>query len=283
MAARATGCYLDPMQEDKVSLLRQISGSLHRTGRLLLDMVLPPRCLKCGTEVATPGSLCAACWGQLRFIAAPHCARCGLPFDYDPVGGDQTDLVCGACIARPPPFDRARSVLAYEEASRPLLLGLKHGDRTDSVPGLAAWLARAGAPLWQEADIIAAVPLHRWRLLHRRYNQSAMLALALGKQTGRTVLPALLRRHRATPSQGGLTAKGRARNVAGAFDIHPALRNPVRGARILLIDDVFTTGATVGECARVLRRGGARGVDVLTLARVIRPVAMGAVDQDPTG
>lgn len=221
------------------------------------------------------GALCPTCWQGIRFIAAPHCARCGLPFDYDPMGDGAGTLVCGACLARPPQFDRCRSVFAYDDASRPLVLGFKHGDRTDCAPAFAQWLARAGAALLAEPDvIIGPVPLHRWRLLKRRYNQSAMLALALGRLTGRLAIPDLLIRRRATPSQGGLTAKGRARNVQGAFAVNPRWAGHVKEARILLIDDVFTTGATVGECARTLRRAGARAVDVLTLSRVVKPVML---------
>lgn len=241
----------------------------------LLDLVLPPRCLACGTEVGAPGALCPGCWQGVRFIAPPHCARCGLPFDYDPTGGGTADLACGACLARPPDFDRCRSVFAYDDASRSLVLGFKHGDRTDCAAAFAQWLARSGAALLAEPDvIIAPVPLHRWRLLKRRYNQSAMLALELGRLTGRTAVPDLLVRRRATPSQGGLTAKGRARNVRGAFAVNPRRAEKLRGARILLVDDVFTTGATAAECARTLRRGGARAVDVLTLSRVVRPVTL---------
>lgn len=248
--------------------------------RRALDLVLPTRCLGCGVEVAGDGSLCPACWQGIGFIAAPHCARCGLPFDYDPTGegatGDGADrLICGACAAHPPAFDRCRSVFAYDDGSRPLVLGFKHGDRTDCAPAFARWLARAAALLLTEPDtLIAPVPLHRWRLLKRRYNQSALMALALGRLTGRTVIPDLLVRRRATESQGGLTAKGRARNVAGAFAPHPRWRDRLRGARVLLIDDVYTTGATVGECARVLRRAGVRAVDVATLARVVKPVTL---------
>ncbi len=267
------------MNATRQAAIRFVSPLWHVTLRLL-DLVLPPRCLACGTEVGVAGALCPTCWQGIGFIAAPHCARCGLPFDYDPTGDGATNLVCGACLARPPPFDRCRSVFAYDDASRPLVLGFKHGDRTDCAPAFAQWLARAGAVLVAEPDvIIAPVPLHRWRLLKRRYNQSALLALELGRLAGRTAIPDLLIRRRATPSQGGLTAKGRARNVQGAFAINPRCVGRVKDARILLIDDVFTTGATVGECARTLRRAGARAVDVLTLSRVVKPVTLEEVGE----
>ncbi|WP_119679500.1 ComF family protein [Indioceanicola profundi] len=239
-----------------------------RSGQLVsraLDLILPPRCLGCGADVGAPGTLCPACWKAAAFIAPPLCACCGLPFEF------QTDgqSLCGACIARPPAFDRCRAVLVYDDASKGMVLRFKHADRTDAAPGFAAWMARAGADLLAEADLIVPVPLHRWRLFRRRYNQSALLALHLGRLSGRPVTPDLLVRKR-PGTQGGQSARGRVRTVVGAFALPPAAREAVRGRRVLLVDDVFTTGATVGECAKVLKRAGAAGVDVLTLARVVR-------------
>ncbi|MDG5495805.1 ComF family protein [Niveispirillum sp. BGYR6] len=268
-----TRCYHDGMNQI-VETLQGWRGPLQAFLRSALDLLLPPRCLGCGDRVGTPGTLCPTCWTAMHFIDAPFCACCGLPFDYDAGAG----ALCGACIAAPPQFGRARAVLSYDDASRPLILGFKHGDRTDAAPGFARWMARSGATLLAECDVIAAVPLHRWRLLRRRYNQSALLALHLGRVSGKPVVPDLLIRRRATPSQGGLTAKGRARNVAGAFAAHPRHRDRISGARVLLVDDVLTTGATVGECARVLRRAGAVGVDVLTLARVPKPVRLDPIE-----
>lgn len=233
-----------------------------------LNLLLPPRCLACGTDVEVPGTLCPACWSRVTFIGPPLCACCGRPFDY--AAPDRS--LCGACIAAPPRFDRCRSALVYDEGSRGLVLAFKHADRTDVAEGFGAWLARAGAELLADADLVAAVPLHRWRLFARRYNQAALLALAVARRCGLPACPDLLLRRRRTPSQGGLSRSGRARNVAGAFAVRATCRERVRGARIVLLDDVFTTGATVEECARVLRRAGAARVDVLTLARVVRPV-----------
>jgi ComF family protein len=178
------------------------------------------------------------------------------------------DSRCALCIARPPPFARARAALLYDDGCRGLILSFKHGDRTDLAPVFARWLARAGAELLGDADLLVPVPLHRWRLFHRRYNQSALLARLLARTSGVPMLPDLLIRHRATPSQGGLGRRGRVRNVAGAFALHSRLARRADGRRVLLIDDVHTTGATLGECARLLRRAGAARVDVLTLARV---------------
>lgn len=243
---------------------------LRQAGRRVLDALLPPRCLGCGTMVEAPGSLCTTCWSRTQFIAAPHCDRCGLPFELaeDPAGAKVT---CAACIADPPRFDRARAAMRYDEAARNLVLRFKHADATHAAPGFAGWMSRAGAELLADCDIVAPVPLHRWRLLWRRYNQSALLAHAIGRAAGKPVVADLLVRRRATPSQGRLGRKHRFQNVAGAFAVKPSLAGRVLGRRVLLIDDVMTTGATVGECAKVLKRAGAQTVDVLTLARVVRP------------
>lgn len=232
-----------------------------------LNMLLPPRCLSCGETVAQTGALCAACWPNLQYITPPFCAGCGFPFAYDPGPG----VFCGACIRETPPFDRARAVLRYDDASRDLVIAFKHGDRTDAAPAYGRWMTRAGAALLEDADFVVPVPLHRSRLLKRRYNQSAMLALAVGRESGTAVIPDLLVRTRKTPSQAGLGSAQRRRNVRGAFAIRESRSPLVKGGRVVLVDDVYTTGATVFACARVLRRGGAAAVDVLTLARVVRP------------
>jgi ComF family protein len=234
---------------------------LRRAASATLDAMLPPRCLACGEIVAGDGVLCAVCWKGMAFLAPPHCACCGLPFEYE----EQHGALCGACAGDPPPFDRARSVLRYDEASRGLILSFKHGDRTHMAPGFAAWMRRAGAELLADADFLVPVPLHWARLFRRRYNQSALLAHAIRAQGGPPVAPDWLRRRRRTRSQGELGRDGRFRNVRGAFRL--AKGRDVTGLKLVLIDDVLTTGATVRECARVLRRAGAARVDVLTLAR----------------
>ncbi len=238
-----------------------------RAGRLVLDALLPPRCLGCGALVEEPGTLCGRCWQGIVFLAPPCCTACGHPFEYALPDG----TLCAACMWRRPAYDRARAVFRYDQASRQLILGFKHGDRTHGAPAFARWLARAGTETLCDAAVIAPVPLHRWRLFRRRYNQSALLAQALGRLTGVHVLPDLLVRRRNTRSQGRLNPPARRRNVRGAFALRPAAAAQVDGRRVLLIDDVLTTGATVEACARALRRGGAAAVDVLTLARVVRP------------
>lgn len=232
-------------------------------GALALDALLPGRCLRCGAIVGAAGALCAACWDAMSFIAPPLCARCGQPFEVDPMGA----VECAACLAEPPAYRRARAVFRYDAASRDLILRFKHADRTSAAPHMAQWMARAGAELLAEADAIVPVPLHRWRLWRRRYNQAALLALALARLAGKPCIPDALVRVRATPSQGLMGRSQRRRNVRGAF--HAARGADIAGRRVLLIDDVLTSGATVDECVRALERGGAECVDVLTLARVV--------------
>ena len=236
-------------------------------GRAALDALLPPRCLACRTEVAAPGTLCPACWQKLAFLGPPHCARCGYPFPYDPGPG----ALCAECTRAPPLWAKARAVLRYDDASRALAVPFKHADRTDMAPALGAWLARAGAEVLADADVLVPVPLHRWRLIVRRYNQAALLAHATGRIAGIPVAPDALVRRRNTPSQGRLKPGERARNVRGAFAVRPGREDALAGRRVVLVDDVFTTGATVEACTRALRAGGAASVAVLTLARVIRP------------
>jgi ComF family protein len=243
------------------------TSAIRRAALVALNAVLPPRCLACGETVADPGTLCAPCWSRLTFVAGPMCAACGIPFEFESAPG----ALCGACLARRPAWNAARAALVYDDASRGLILALKHGDRTDSVPALAGWMAGAGRALLAGADIVVPVPLHRWRLLARRFNQSALLAHAVATRSGVACMPDLLVRRRRTPSQGGLSAAGRARNVAGAFRVNPARAAGLADKRVVLIDDVLTTGATAESCAHTLLRGGAAAVDVLCLARVVRP------------
>lgn len=240
-------------------------------GRRLLDMVLPPLCLGCNEIVTTPGTLCAACWPTFSFIASPYCARCGTPFAED-LG---TGAECGSCLKRPPRFRRARAALVYDERSRRLVLPFKHGDRTDLARACGTWMAHAGSELLAEADLIVPVPLHWRRLLTRRYNQALLLARIAANLAGRhspaRLAPDLLLRRRWTGTQAGLAARERRSNVQKAFEVRPRWRSELQGKTVLLVDDVLTTGATVEACVRALRKAGAAEVDVLTLARVVRP------------
>jgi ComF family protein len=249
-----------------LSYLAAWRGVLRRSAAGLFDAVLPPRCLQCGDLVGGHGALCGACWSKLRFLGTPCCAACGLPFEFD-LGGE---ALCGACSARRPRFERARAALVYDDASRDLILRFKHADRLEGAATFAGWMARAGADLVAEADLVAPVPLHWLRLVRRRYNQAAVLANAIGGAQGKRVVPDLLIRRRATPTQGHLGREARRRNVAGAFQVNRRHAQALAGARILLIDDVLTTGATAEACAKTLLNSGAKAVDLLVFARVVR-------------
>jgi ComF family protein len=231
----------------------------------ILDLLFPPLCVACREPVGEAGGFCPACWSAITFLDGPACACCGTPFPVDP--GD--DTLCAACLARPPAYDRARAILAYDQNSRGPILALKHADRLDLVPGFARWLERSGAPLLSGTDVIVPVPLHRWRLWRRRYNQAAELARVLASRSAKPFLPLALTRVRSTPSQGLMvSARARRRNVLGAFRVPDTAM--VAGRNILLIDDVVTTGATVEAAAKALKRAGAVKVSVLALARVVR-------------
>ena len=255
-----------------MSAAREITAStaaLTRRGLgAVLDALFPPLCVSCRGRVAQPHSLCATCWSAISFIEEPFCACCGSPFDMDPGG----ETVCAACLAKPHDFAKARALFRYDDTSKGLILSFKYGDRLDHAPAFARWLERTGRRLLEEADVIVPVPLHRWRLWKRRYNQASILAARLASMSGRPFDPLALERKRPTKNQGEMpSAKARRRNVLGAFRVPPAKTAAVKGRKILLVDDVFTTGATLDACARALKRAGAARVDVLALARVVRP------------
>jgi ComF family protein len=239
-------------------------SAIRQIGRAIIDGVLPPRCLACGAVVGEPDALCGQCWRALSFFAPPWCAVCGLPFPH-PMG---EGAVCADCARGRASWDRARAALRYDKHSRQLVLALKHGDRTHLARALGGWMRRAGGEVFEGVDLLVPVPLHWTRLFARRYNQASLLAQAIHAAGGPPVAPDWLVRRRRTPSQGRLGPLARARNVHGAFAVRPG--RSVAGKRLVLVDDVLTTGATVEECARVLRRAGAASVGVITLARALR-------------
>ena len=232
-------------------------------GRAALDLVFPPQGLDDGHRPQSAG-LSAEAWSRIHFLDDPVCDGCGAPFEFHQGPG----ACCAACMARPFAFARARAACLYDEVSRDPILKLKHSDRTDLAPLFARWLSRAARDLIAEADAIAPVPLHPGRLLRRRYNQAAEIARSLSALTGVAYLPDALVRRRATESQGGKSGGARRRNVAAAFAVHPSRGKQVAGRRILLIDDVLTTGATAEGCARALLAVGAKCVDLAVVARV---------------
>jgi len=204
-------------------------------------------------------------WKTVTFLDEPCCHLCGRPFAYDQGIG----ALCARCTARPPAYDMGRSALQYDAESRPLVLAFKHGGRTVQLDRFAKQMSRAGRR-FADADYIVPVPLHPKRLARRSYNQAALLAKACANYMRGDYAADILSRKKDTPSQGAQTGKGRFRNVQGAFSVSEPGRNKIKNKSLILIDDVFTTGATLESCARTLKRAGANKVYVLSLARVVR-------------
>lgn len=250
----------------RIPWLRRFRRGAAAVGGGIADLALPPQCLACDRHVAEAGGLCAACWGGFRLIEQPYCARLGIPFSYDLGRG----ALSAEAIADPPPFDRCRAVAHFDTVARTLVHGLKYRDHVELARWMGEWMARAGIDILAEADLIVPVPLHRFRLWTRRFNQSAALARSVAAAAGKRFAPTVLRRVRPTAQQVGLSAAERDRNVRGAFRVVPEVRPEIAGRRALLVDDVYTTGATVKAATRALLRGGAGAVDVLVFARVVR-------------
>ena len=226
------------------------------------DLIYPPRCLSCPEETDAAGALCATCWSDVEFITGPTCNLCGTPVD---AGGAPEYMRCDECEAHTRDWSAGRSAVMYSGAGKTVVLQLKHGDRLDIAPTLANWIVRSAPDLIAAADMIAPVPLHWSRLFKRRYNQSAELVRAMSREKA---VPDLLRRTKRTQSLDGATRSERAAILDGAIALHPA--KDVAGRTVLLVDDVLTTGATLGACARALRDAGAADVTICVLARVVR-------------
>jgi ComF family protein len=235
-----------------------------QAARLALDVALPRLCVACREPVDGEG-VCSDCWARLSFIAPPLCPRLGIPFVYDP----GPDMLSMEAISNPPAYARARAAVRYDDVARTLVHALKYQDRTDLAPTMGRWMARAGRELLDGADVLIPVPLHWRRAWQRRYNQSGALARIIERQSGVRVASEALRRIRPTEQQIGLSRPQRASNVQGAFKVAPDRQAAIAGRRVILIDDVLTSGATVDACARALLRAKAASVDVLVFARVV--------------
>ncbi len=242
-----------------------IAAPLRWLGGALLDQLYPPVCLSCDAPVATADALCASCFRKLRPITAPLCPVLGIPFEVS-LGPEARSA---EAIADPPPFDRARAAVVYNDVARSLVSKLKYGDRPELARFCARLMAQGGHELLAADAVLVPVPLHRTRQFSRRYNQSTELARALGKLTGLAVDPLLVSRKKNTRQQVGLSGDARQRNVAGAFMPHPDAIARLKGRRVVIVDDVVTTGSTVKAVTRALKAGGAEKIDVLSFARVV--------------
>jgi len=241
-----------------------VADCARRAAAAACDFVYPRRCALTDAPLGSDGPLCAEAWREITFFSPPWCADCGAPFPATAPDG----VACGACLAGEFAFDRGRSAFAYDSASARMVTAFKHGGRTDLAVSLARWCAAAGAEILANADIVVPVPLHPIRQLRRGFNQSAEIARPLARIAGLEYAPTALGRRRSTPPQQRLTREQRKRNVQGAFVVREAER--LRGARVVLIDDVLTTGATANAAARALRKAGATSVGLVTAARVVR-------------
>lgn len=230
----------------------------------LVDLVYPPRCPSCGEGIAAQEGLCTSCWGELVFPGEPACALCQRPFGADLPAGS----VCAPCLASPPRHDGIAAGTLYNEASRKLVLAFKHGRRIALAPMLAR-MAAARLPELEGDWLIVPVPLHRWRLWRRGFNQSGLLAKEIARLRGQRLLVDALVRRKATPMLGGLGRAARARALSGAISIHIRHRSQLRGSRVVLVDDVITSGATTEACVSALKRAGAERVVIACFARVL--------------
>jgi ComF family protein len=242
---------------------------IFRAVRRALDLLLPPQCAACDNPVDAQGQLCAVCFGQTHFITVPFCKRCGVPFASVEQGG--TEGTCPSCRTEPPVFREARAALRYDDQARRLILPLKHGDRVELAAVLAQMMVRAGVALLQRADVLVPVPLHRRRLFKRKYNQAAVLALAIGRLAGRRVVADALIRTRHTEPLDKKSPEERALEVTGSLVVRPSRLKEIFAGNVLLIDDVMTSGATANACSAVLLAADAKAVDVLVAARVPDP------------
>ena len=257
---------LDEPPTPPAPLRARLARAFHALRHAALDLIYPPACMVCRTAVTSPGTLCARCWTRMAFIERPYCERLGTPFEHDLGAG----LISPQAMAGPPVYGRARAVAKFVDGpARQLVHGLKYYDRTELAAPMGRWMARAGADIIANANVLVPVPLHRNRLLSRQFNQAAALASAVSRHCGVPSDPSLLARVKATRPQFRMSRNERANNLQGALRVPEERKLWLEGRRIVLIDDVLTSGATANASARALFRGGAVSVDVLVFAMVV--------------
>jgi len=239
----------------------------HAAIQMVVRLVYPPRCTLCGVTVDDAFGLCGTCWRDTPFITGLVCDSCGAPL---PGEAEVGDIRCDECLVNARPWSQGRAAMRYDANGRRLALALKHGDRHDVARPAGKWLARSAQPMLSPCMVIAPVPLHWTRLLARRFNQSALLSKALARETGLQHIADLLLRQRRTRSLKGLDRAARHATLDGAIRVNPRYVPMVRGARVLLVDDVMTSGATLSAATQACFAAGARDVCVLALARAAR-------------
>lgn len=259
----------EEIQRDRSGFSKGLSISsqyLHRLSVRAVNLILPPRCALTGDVVSAQGEILPSAWAELEFISNPLCRICGVPFDFK----IEDEMECAACAQKAPIYHRARSALVYNDRSRDLVLRFKHADQLHTLRSFMPWVMRAGEELISDLDIIIPVPLHRFRLLKRRYNQAALMAQYISKYSRKAWASNILIRAQSTKTQGRMTLEQRRKNVRKAFVVPDPKKECLAGKTILLVDDVYTTGATAQECARTLLNAGAKHVNVLTIAKVVK-------------
>ncbi|MEO0829759.1 MAG: ComF family protein [Pseudomonadota bacterium] len=238
-----------------------------RTGlRKVVEVIYPPQCMLCGDPVAEAG-LCGSCWRETPFLTSQGCPLCAAPLIGANVGNE---ALCDDCLKVPRPWSMGRAAMKYEGGGRRLVLGLKHGDRTENAALLGRWMASAAADMLEDDPLIVPVPVHWRRLVHRRYNQAALLSRAVARAAGLDHCVDLLLRRRATPTQEGRDWDGRFRNVESAISANPLREHLAYERTVVILDDVFTSGATFTACSEACLAAGAEEVRVLALARVVK-------------
>lgn len=251
---------------DQASFVQIAKYKISSIKNVILDVLFPPKCIICGKIISQDGCLCFTCWGKIDFITFPYCSCCGVPFSYE----IEEDLICGKCILKKPKYDKAVAVFVYNKYSNDIIHKFKYNDCSYAAKTLSNWMVREGKKLISDTDLIIPVPLHKLRLMTRFYNQAALLAKFISKNTKIKCDFKSLKRVKNTKQQFGLTLKQRAKNVRNAFFIPEQFKENIKGKNILLVDDVMTTGATINACSYVLKKAGAKKVYVLTLGRTVK-------------